>query len=383
MQEKFHQFNRQDNPKIIQEDLSEADDVIPENAVLSDNLEQEVVAVSENHEDEHVAITDLEKERLFSHLESPKDILSLPTSLRKEGLALIRERIAERYVTVANMQTAIFDKIDELHREGRLDEANVRKEIMARADEFGFGAEDRKVVSETLSFYLRDLERLQRIRHLSERELLQRLIMNKDHIPLITGSYYATVTPYSVHFEFDNREDFRLFVSNTEGEAKTEYKSTYGLSYFNGGVPITASGYKPYAEATFRHEQQHKRFLMVTIDKILKDDKAERATRNEILAFFSELSQVSGLFQDVLSYGFAKTYGMDEALYEKMLRDAVYVIQKLQSANFKKEEIIGLLSKEDLHKWPKVAERIIMTKVGMDLIQMRKKKRAKRRHVNI
>ncbi len=378
MQEKFHQFNRQENSKIIDEGLTELEPEVEKRPTPVSSIKPEVVGVPEKSECD--VVTDKERENLFARLETPRDILHLPTGIRREGLATLREKIARRYLSISGMQTALFDRIDELSRAGTLDTEVLKKEITAKADEYNFTAEDRKVIDELLYYFCRNYKRLEEVHNLPKQELLKRLIKNPDFLPLIKGGYHAKVTPYSVHFDFDTEEDFRLFVSNNEGEAKGDYKNTYGLSYYNGGYPITASGYKPNSEAIFRHEIQHKKFDAITIDRILLDEEAERATRNEILARFAEHGRVNSIFDDVYYYyGFAKKYGVDQALYEKMLRDAVNAIQELQYMHFQKEEILGLLSKEKLATWSKIVERMRGTKVGRDLIQQRKPKRVKRK----
>ncbi len=376
MQEKFNQFNRQDNSKIIQEGLAEMESVVDKKpALMNANIKPAVAEVFKKPE--HVGITDQEKENLFSRLEKPRDILNLPAGIRREGLGAFREKIAKRHLAISAMQTAVFNRIDEMSSAGALDTELLRSEIAAKAGEYNFNTEDRKAIDTLFYHFCRNNEKLNEVRNLSKQELLERLIKNRDLLPLIKGDYRAKVTPYSVHFDFDNVEDFRLFVSDNEGEAKGEYESTYGLSYYNGDYPITASGYKPSAEATFRHEIQHKKFNAATIDRILVDKEAERATRNEILARFAEHGSVLGIFDAVFYYGFAKKYGMDNILYEKMLRDAVKAIQELQYIHFQKEEILRLLSKEKLTAWPKIVERIKLTKTGRDLIQQRKPKRVK------
>jgi len=353
----------------------------PRKPTSNNDVKPEVVQVSKNSE--RAVVTDAERENLFLRLEKPKDILSLPTSLRREGLASLREKIAARYLSISNLQKAIFEKIDELDNKGILDEESLRKEVAAKANEYNFDSEDRKVMDDSLCHFFRNFGKLKEVKNLSERELLERLIKNPNFLPLIRGGYRAKVTPYSVHFDFENEEDFRLFVSNNEGEAKGEYKSTYGLSYYSGGYPITASGYKPNSEAVFRHEIQHKKFNAVTIDRILLDGEAERATRNEILARFAEHAEVRNIFNDVYYYGFAKKYGVDQVPYKEMLRGAVNAIQELQYMRLQKEEILGLLSKEKLAMWPKIVERIKRSKVGMDLAQQRKPRRVKRKQTKI
>ncbi|OHA19887.1 MAG: hypothetical protein A3C08_01010 [Candidatus Taylorbacteria bacterium RIFCSPHIGHO2_02_FULL_47_18] len=377
MQEKFHQFNRQDNSNVIKEGLTEMEPEVEKRPTPINSIKPEVVGIPEKSEPD--VVTDKERETLFARLETPRDILHLPTGIRREGLATLREKIAKRYLSISGIQTALFDRIDELSSAGTLDTELLKNEIAVKADEYNFTDEDRKVIDGLLYHFCRNYEKLKGVQNLPEQELLKRLIKNPDFLPLIKGGYHAKVTPYSIHFDFENEEDFRLFVSNNEGEAKGEYKSTYGLSYYNGDYPITASGYKPNSEATFRHEIQHKKFGAITIDRILLDEEAERATRNEILARFAEHGRVNGIFDDVYYYGFAKKYGVDQALYEKMLRDAVNAIQELQYIYFQKEEILGLLSKEKLATWPKIVERMRGTKVGRDLIQQRKPKRVKRK----
>jgi len=123
----------------------------------------------------------------------------------------------------------------------------------------------------------------------------------------------------------------------------------------------------------------HKSFDVLTIDRILLDEEAERATRSELLARFVEHESTQGIFDDVYYYDFAKKYEVDKVLYENMLRDAVNAIQQLQYLHFQKEEILGLLSKEKLATWPKIVERIRRTKIGRDLIQQRRPKRVKRK----
>lgn len=376
MQEKFRQFNRQDNSKIVEEGLAELESSPPKKSVSSNEIKRETPKTSEQLE--HEAVADEEKEKLFARLEKPQNILSLPTSLRREGFALLREKVAKRYLAISSMQTVIFDRIDEMNSAGTLDAESLKNEILVKADEYSFSAEDRKVIDDLLYHFFRNLKKIKEVQNLSEPALLERLIKNRDFLPLIKGGYHVKVTPFAVHFDFDNKEDFRLFISNTEGEAKEERKDTYGLSYYNGDYPITASGYKPDSEATFRHETQHKRFNAITIDKILINEEAERATRNEILARFAEHGRVVGLFDEVIYYGFAKKYGVENPPYENSLRDAINAIQELQYIHFPKDEILGLLSKEKITVWPKIVERIKATKTGRDLIQQRKPRRVKR-----
>lgn len=376
MQEKFYQFNRQDNSKIIQEGLTEVEADVEKKPVPNNDVKPEIVEVSKNLE--QAVVTDVERENLFSRLEKPRDILSLPASLRREGLAFLREKIAARYLSVSNMQTAIFDRIDELDRDGLLDIELLKKEVAIKSGQYDFSAEDQKTIDGLLFHFGKDLAKLKEIKDLSEQALLERLIINRSFLPLIKGGYHTRVTPYSIHFNFDNVEDFRLFVSNTEGEAKGEYKHTYGMSYYNDHYPITASGYKSSEDSTFRHEIQHKKFIALTMDRILLDEKAERATRNEVLARFSEHGGPYGIFDAVIPYGFAKKYGIDSVLYEKTLQDALGALQELNFMHFNEKEVLGLLSKEKLTAWPKIVERIKGTKVGKDLIQLRKKKRVKR-----
>jgi hypothetical protein len=377
MQEKFHQFDRQDNFKKIEEGLAEMEADTPKKPPLNNNAKPKAVETPDNPE--RAVVTDAEREKLFSRLEKPKDILSLPTSLRREGLASLGEKIATRYISISRIQTAVFDTIDKLDSTDDLEEKSLRKEIAAKADEYDFSPEDREVADDLLYHFFRNLEKIKEIKGLSDSALLERLIRNRDFLPLIEGGYHVRITPFAIHFDFDDIEDFRRFVSNNEGEAKEEYKNTYGLSYYSGGYPVTASGYKPNSEATFRHEIQHQKFAALTIDKILTDEKAERATRNEILARFAEHAEVRSIFNDVFYYGFAKKYGVDEILYRELLRRAVNAIQELQYLRFQKEEILGLLSKEKLSTWPKIVERIKRTKVGGNLIQQRKPKRVKRK----
>jgi hypothetical protein len=381
MQEKFYQFNRQDNSKVIEDGLIEMEpEVDKKSPPINNSAKLETVVVSKDSERDITVDQEREKN---SQVNKPQDILSQPTSLRREGLSSLREKIAKRYISISEMQVAIFERIDELDSNGTLSEELLRKEITKMADENNFDTDDRKVINTLLYHFFLNLKKIREVQNLSGPELLNLLIRNKDLIPLIKGDYHVKVTPYSIHFDFDNMEDFRLFVlkPNTEGEANREYKSTFGLSYYNDGYPVTASGCKSCSETTFRHEIQHKKFSAITIDTILVDKDAEHATRDEILARFSENANVIGMFDHVVSYGFARKYGVEKVLYGKILRDAINAIQELQFMRFKEEEVIGLLSKENLFTWPKIVKRIKRTKVGWDLIRQRKPKRVKRNNI--
>jgi hypothetical protein len=377
MQEKFYQFNRQDTPKIIDEGLAEVESSISKNATL--DSEAKIEDQNINKEEKRTSITDQEKENLFSNLKTPGDILELPTSIRREGLSILRENIAKRYLAVSGMQTIFFDRIDEMARTGGVDIELLKKEISAKIDEYGFTEEDKGILDKLLYHFSKTTERLKEVQDLPKQALLSLLIKNRDMLPLIKGEYHTKVTPHSVYFEFDSLEDFKLFVSNTEGDIEGKFKDTYGISYWSKNYPVIASGYKSNSEATFRHEEQHKKFSAATVDQILKDKEPELSTREEILAFFAEHGQTQNIFNSVMFYGFAKKYAIDATSYEKMLRDAVKTIEELQYFRFGKEEIIRLLSKEKLSTWPKIVERIKSTKIGSGLIQQRKPKRVKRR----
>ncbi len=379
MQEKFHQFNRQDNPKIIEEGLVDMEletkpQIEDETSLKEDLIESNAVESQKNPENS--MITDEEKTALFSRLKKPRDILGLPSFLRREGLATLREKIADRYLSISKLEIAIFDFLDQIDIKN-VNEETLRIDIKAKVGEYELNDEDRQIIDQLLDHFFRNLKKMKEIIDLSKLELLAKLIKNPDFLPQITGEYDVKVTPYAVHFNFDRIEDFRLFISGNEGEVKEEFKDTYGLSFSNKGFPITASGYKPDSKATFNHEIQHKKFLAINMDKILTKEKAEWDTRNEILARFSERGESTDIFYIVLSYGFAEKYNVDKTLYKQTLRNAVDSIQKLQLLKFTKDEIIGLISKEKLTTWPKIVERIRNSKTGMDIFQQRRRRRVK------
>lgn len=374
MLEKFHQFNRQDNPKKVEEGMADMEEKLPVNELLVSHSEV-------NHETSQKAedgiISEEERERLFSRLEKPRDVLNVPSLFRKEAINALREKIVDRYLSISSIQALIFDRVEELYKAGTLNLTLViRAEIDEELSKHRLTQEDYEVIGKIFEDFRENYENLYAIKDLSQEELLQRFVRNRALFPKLKGHCQVKITPFSINFAFDDVEDFRLFVSTDESQSKERFKDTYGLSFYHNGYPVTASGYKYDAENTFRHETQHKKFNILTFDKILSDDEAERSTRNEILAFFSERGNPYHLVDDVLDYRFSEKYRVDNnALYEKTLKDAVTAIQQLLFMHFSKEEILGLLSKEKLVIWPKIARRIEKSVMGKDLILRRKKKR--------
>lgn len=375
MQEKFHEFNRPDNKNIIAEGLSEGDSFtenIPAKHVKKkEATDYESVKRSEQSISESV-------EQLVG-IKKPSDILRLSPRLKKEGLKTVRENVAKRYLAIARIEKIFFEKIEKVGMAEEIDFDTLTLEMMSEAEALGLDStEDQRIISLLARHFRSDAEKIKLLKHMSEVEIFGHLIRNPDFIPLIKGKYKVTITLFSVHFAFENIEDFRLFISDSEGEAKKEYENTYGLSYSNKSFPITASGYMYNADQTYRHETQHKKFIALTMDTILEDDKAERDTRDEVLARFAERGDTVSILNDVLFYEFAKKYGVDEERYKFELSEAIKAIQQLIYLHFKSEEIIGLLSKEKLNSWPKVVDRIINSEVGRALIKQRKHKRVKK-----
>jgi len=109
MQEKFHQFNRQENSKVIDEGLKEMEPEVRKRPAPVSSIRPEAVGIPEKSG--HDVVADKERENLFARLETPRDILNLPTGIRREGLAVLREKIAKRYLSISTMQNALFNEL--------------------------------------------------------------------------------------------------------------------------------------------------------------------------------------------------------------------------------------------------------------------------------
>jgi hypothetical protein len=380
MIEKFHQFNRQDNEKIIKEGLKEAE------PALEDSLKTHESATAKAQEEpkdfELPSKIKSKSEELLGNLDKPRDVLSLPPKLRRKGLSAIREKTVQRYLDIARLQEETLKRIEELDQNGPIDLEELKKETLRKAEELKFSPKDRERIETMFWHFSRNYNQLRGLKGLPPETLLKKLIKNRDLLPQIRGKYEVKITPFSVHFSFDDKYDFLLFTSETEGEARTaEKEGKIGFSYFVDRYPITASGRKYSSNSTFQHETQHKKFSGINIDTIRDLDsdekKAEEATRDELLARFAALEYISpsSLYDEVLYYGFAKKYGMKEVKYNKMLRDAVQVLVRLHASYFDKEEILGLLSKEQLTTWPKIVIRLDRTNTGADFFAHGRKER--------
>ncbi|MFA6050844.1 MAG: hypothetical protein WC761_06680 [Candidatus Paceibacterota bacterium] len=373
MLEKFHEFDRQNNERIIQEGLNEIEDRSNEQEALpvekSDNLKKEIKSFDETYSDD-------DKSALFAKLEKPFDILALPNQFRREGLKILKEKIAERYLSIGHIQNALFDQVEKLYAEGHTDPIEIERNVKEKAREYNFQGKDKEVFDNLFDGFIQNYKALNVVKDLSQEELLQRFRRNPDTTWMPQNNYHAKVTPFSVEFSFENVEDFRHFVSRSGGEAKEKFGTTYGLSYYENGTHITAAGYKYWLKETHDHERQHKKFNISSIDTFSVENQGEWDTRNELLASFTEKGDTRSLYDHVLSYRFDEKYGINEAKYQKVLRGAVDTIRLLQGLLLSKEEIISTLSRETLTDWPKVYSRLIEANVGKELYLGRKKKRS-------
>ncbi len=298
--------------------------------------------------------------------EEPAKVPERLQSRHRERREELRNLAAENYLKVVEMQARFFGRVEDPQAMslGELDD-------LARELEGELPEDRRDTVRYLASFFRKRLEALAPLQRMGEAELLELCAGKPEDVGKIAG-YRAYVTNLSVDFLFDRHEDFLTFVREPGDEAGA-FRSAIGLKFTRRGVPLTAQ--LAHSKETLEHERQHHRLGAVTIDRILEDNGCERSTRDELLAFFSQSGETYFLPSYLMGYNFWEKHGVDKAAYETEVRLAVGVLAELKKMKLTTREIIALLTREPIGRWPKVFARLRGTPKMDEIYQSRKKKR--------
>lgn len=334
---------------------------------------------------------------------TPLDILSLPSSERREALNQVRAEVADRYLMIATTQMAIFDYIDTHFAAGNLNTDDLYDFILDTCKQNGFGEEDRIVAQKLYEKFETSYSAIQSLRGLSDEEIVNSLRRAPDAPAPIQGKYQVRLTPYAAEITFENRPDFMSFsATDSSDEAKEKYQYTAGISYVarvgDTTIPAVAKVGEATnvsdADSTTIHEERHKKSALVNLKNPYTK---EGVIKEELLSFYDASEQGASninildpyppsatlgtgryLAQRVGSKHYIDVSGMPEDEYSQVMTNAIQAMYDLKKrGEFSKEEILALLSTEGVQDWSKVARRVLnYSQIAKD---QRKQRKAQKR----